>query len=755
MKKLYSFLFFISIIFSSTAKEWISLTSTTQKSAGVELISSNQQTTVLKATVPGFSRADVSTSRGTASVISLDNAFPLLAAGSPAVMKLSASVIIPDMAKMKVEVISSSYIDVTNFELAPSKGTQLRTVNINDVPYTYGTSFFQNTFYPGNLASLQSPYILRDYRGQSVWIYPFQYNPVTKVLRVYTEMTIKISEESQNGENVFLRSRAMTSIDYDFHTIYSTHFLNYNTVRAYTPVAETGSMLIISYASFMATMQPLVDWKIKRGLSVEMVSVTTAGSTATAIKTYITNYYNTHNLKYVLLVGDAAQVPTLTASGGASDPSYGYIVGSDSYPELFIGRFSGTTTTDIGTQVTRTINYERYPQAAAAWYGHAVGIASNLGPGDDNEYDWEHERNIRAKLMAFTYNDVAELYDGTHNVVDASGNPTSTDLINTLNSGVSLVNYTGHGSQTAFVTTGFSTSNMTSLTNSNKLPFVVSVGCVNGDFTTSTCLAESFLRSQNGGQPTGALATFMSSINQYWDEPMRAQDEMTDLLVGTYSTNIKRTLGGISENGCMNMNDVYGTTGNDMTNTWHVFGDPSVPIRTKTPTAITATHAPTVPGGTTDLLVNCNTEGALVSLTMNGQIIGTGVVASGSVDITFAAVTAPNTIYVTITAFNAIPYEGSVLVVDPTAVSQIASSSNLFNILPNPAHGNVNMVFNLAPNAIATLKIFNAIGQEVKSVEGITGNGNYSFDAAELGKGIYFASLNTGAFEVTTKFVIE
>src|SRR3569832_2025516 len=200
-----------------------------------------------------------------------------------------------------------------------------------------------------------------------------------------------------------------------------------------------------------------------------------------------------------------------------------------------------------------------------------------------------------------------------------------------------MLNYTGHGSQTAFVTTNFSISNMPSLTNANKLPFICSVGCVNGDFTTGTCLAESFMRSNNGGQPTGALTTFMSSINQYWDEPMRAQDEIVDLLVGTHAGNIKRTLGGLCENGCMNMNDVYAATGYDMTNTWHIFGDPSVPIRSATPFQITATHLSSVLTGITDLVVNCNTEGALVSLTAGGQIIGTGIVSSGSVDISFTA----------------------------------------------------------------------------------------------------------------------
>jgi hypothetical protein len=757
MKKLYSILFLLAVIYSAQAKQWIASTSDTPRPALIELISSDRQNTILKASIPGFYKTEVSTPRGNSSVLSLDNASHLMQAGSPDLLKLSASVIVPDMSQMKVEIISSSHIDFPNYEIAPSKGTLTRNVNPSDVPYTYGTSYSQNTFYPGTLAALQSPYILRDYRGQSVWLYPFQYNPVTKVLRLYTEMTIKISEESQAGENILIRNRSLSAIDNDFHQIYTNHFCNYNTTREYTPVDESGSMLIISYAPFMSTMQPFIDWKIKRGMPVEMVSVATAGSTASAIKSYIVNYYNTHNLKYVLLVGDAAQIPTLTASGGDSDPSYGFIVGSDSYPEVFVGRFSATNITDVQTQVVRSINYERYPEAGLPWYSHSVGIASNLGPGDDNEYDWEHERNIRTKLLAFTYDDVAELYDGTHNIEDASGDPSSSDLVDVLNSGVSLVNYTGHGSQSAFVTTGFSISNMSQLTNINKLPFVVSVGCVNGDFTSGTCLAESFMRSQSTGQPTGAIATFMSTINQYWDEPMRAQDEMTDLLVGTYTTNIKRTLGGLAENGCMNMNDVYGATGYDMTDTWHIFGDPSLCIRTATPSAITATHLPSVFTGTTDLLVNCNTEGALVSLTSNGQILGTGIVSSGNVTISFPALASEDTIFVTATAFNAIPYEGFVLVSFPVTIPAITAFENSFSIYPNPVRENLTISFQQEKKSSITLRIFNSVGQEIMSIIDNSQNGNYSFilNTENLSKGLYYVSLQSNAYQTRRKFIVE
>jgi hypothetical protein len=757
MKKLYSIVFLISLFYTANAKTWIAYTSDTPRPALIELLSSDLQTTVLKASIPGFYKTEVTTPRGTATTLSLEDASRILEAGAPDLIKLSTSVIIPDMSKMKVEIISSSHIDFPDYEVAPSKGSLLRSINPADVPFTYGPSYSQNTFYPGKLAALQSPYLLRDYRGQALWIYPFQYNPVSKVLRLYTEMTIKISEESADGENVFIRNRSLSAIDNDFHQVYANHFLNYNQTRAYTPVEETGSMLIISYASFMNTMQPLIDWKIKRGLPVEMVSVTTAGSTASAIKTYIANYYNTHNLKYVLLVGDAAQIPSLTASGGASDPSYGYITGGDSYPEVFVGRFSGTNTTDIQTQVTRSINYERYPEAAGTWYSKTVGIASNQGPGDDNEYDWEHERNIRTRLLTFTYNDIAELYDGSQGGMDEDGNPNSSDFVSTVNNGISLVNYTGHGSQTAFVTTGFSTSNMSSLTNANKLPFVISVGCVNGDFTSGTCLGESFLRSQNGGQPTGAIATFMSSINQYWDEPMRAQDEMTDLLIGTYPTNIKRTLGGIAENGCMNMNDVYGSSGYDMTDTWHIFGDPSVCIRTATPTAITALHETSVFTGATSLSVACNTEGALISLTVNNQIIGTGIVSGGNVVINFPALTTEDTLFVTATAFNAIPYEGFVAVTFPVTIPDYSASLSGFNILPNPAHENALVQFHSDVTASYTLKVFNSLGQQVMSVMNHfpAGENSVAVNTSEFSKGIYYLKLENNNTLFVRKLVIE
>ena len=68
------------------------------------------------------------------------------------------------------------------------------------IPYTYGNVYSQNQFYPGQLVQLQHPYIVRDLRGQAVWVFPFQYNPVTKELRVYSEIHFKVKA---NGTSIF------------------------------------------------------------------------------------------------------------------------------------------------------------------------------------------------------------------------------------------------------------------------------------------------------------------------------------------------------------------------------------------------------------------------------------------------------------------------------------------------------------------------------------------------------------------------
>ena len=125
-------------------------------------------------------------------------------------------------------------------------------------------------------------------------------------------------------------------------------------------------------------MQPFVEWKNKKGIPTEIVDVATIGTNSTNIESYVSDYYYDNGLTFLLLVGDIAQIPSPSVGGSSSDVSYGCIAGNDFYPEVIVGRFSGSNPAHIITQVERSVEYERYPQNGAEWYDNALGVASNL-----------------------------------------------------------------------------------------------------------------------------------------------------------------------------------------------------------------------------------------------------------------------------------------------------------------------------------------------------------------------------------------
>lgn len=673
---------------NNSERTWMAMTSAKPAEAEIRLRYSDINISRVEVRMEGAWREFIRNIEGKAEEkVYLDNTSPMLVKGAPDLDKLTVSLIIPDRARMQVFIIEEEYVDIPDIHIVPSKGNLTRDIDPADVPYEYGREYQSDAFYPGVLAELRTPHIIRDIRGQVVVIYPFRYNPVQNILRVYTRMVLEVRAVGDDGENVLTGRQEEGKTVRAFEGIYARNFLNYNEYRSasrYVPLEEDGNMLVISYGTFMADMQDFVDWKNMSGIPTEMVNVSTIGTTASQIKTYVANYYNTNGLTYLLLVGDAAQVPSSTLSGGASDNDYGYIVGGDHYPDIFVGRFSAENTSHVQTQVLRTLNYEKTPDAVPGFYQRAMCIASSQGPGDDGEYDWQHQRNIRTKYMNFTYTYGAELYDGSQGGADASGNPTSTMVASEINTGTGIISYTGHGSTTSWSTSGFSNTHIINLTNNSMLPFILSVACVNGNFVSTTCFAEAWLRATHNGAPSGAVATIMSTINQSWNPPMRGQDEMVDILVETYPNNIKRTFGGICMNGCMNMNDVYGADGYAMTDTWTIFGDPSLMVRTASPASMTVTFPGDLPVGSDQVTVNCNQEGARVAVSKNYQLLGSGIVSSGSANVFFGQINQEDTLIVTVTAFNCLPVIDTLIITDQEMafVSSTAFHGNLGEVAP-------------------------------------------------------------------------
>ncbi len=575
----------------------------------LQLIQSDLQRSVLRLELNHFALEDLRIDGADYSGITLRSRSLHHERGLPALPRIRESLLIPDDASMSVRVTEIQYREFKDIDVAPSKGTISRNTDPALISHVFDDFYRENAWFPAANAGLDSPYILRDTRGQVLELNPFQYNPATSTLRVATAMTVEVTATGPGRVNVLDRRPAKRLAE--FESIYQRHYLNYGSAGdRYESIGEVGPMLVITYDAFRSAVEPFVAWKNQMGIPTTLVDVSAVGSTGAQIKSYIQNLYDSESLCFVVLVGDAAQVPYYD-NGGASDPSYGFLAGSDFYPEVFIGRLSAETLAQTQTQVERSIAYERDPQGGAAWYHKGMGIASSEGAGigDDNEADWEHMDVIRAKLLGFTYTEVDQIYDTN------GGNASQVSAA--LNEGRSIINYCGHGSLTSWGTTGYSNTHVNALSNDNMLPFITSVACNTGEFQSGTCFGEAWMRATNGGEPTGAIAFYGSTISMSWAPPMSGQDEIIDLLVAGE----KRTFGALCVNGSCQMVDEYGSSGENEMKFWTIFGDPSLRVRTDSPAAVSASHV-----GLIDPLLptfTVNTEpGNLVAISNDGGFVG-------------------------------------------------------------------------------------------------------------------------------------
>jgi len=695
------------------------------------------------------------------SEIKSDNTLEILEKGFPAVRRASVSLQMPERGIAEVEILEDNSVDLAEINLLPSKGSLKRNVDPATVAHEYGMQYNIDAFYPSNAAQLGSPYIFRNTRGTVLYINPFRYNAITKTLKVSTKVKVKITfNNNVKGENEIYSANHVLE---DEKQIAEQHFLNYavNETR-YTPKTESGSMLIISYDSFITDIQSFADWKNQKGIETTIVPVSTVGNNMNSIKTYVQNYYTANpDLLYVLLVGDHAQVNSANAGTAGSeikwsDSYYGLLTGNDHYPELFVGRFSASTNADIQNMVNRTLEYEKNP-LAGNWYEIAIGIGSDQGAGfgDDGEADWQHERNIGTKLTTWGYDTFYEFYDGSQGGNDAAGDPNSTMVANAVNAGASLFFYTGHGAQNVCVTSNYSSSDVAVSNNNGMYPFVVSVACNNGTFTTGSCLAEAFLLAKNTNGPTGSINTVGSSILMAWAEPMQTQDEIIEILTDQYSTNKKYTAGGLFYNAQMSMLDDYPTnTGEDLVETWVMFGDPSILFRTQVPSFMTISHDNCYIPTASTFDVTCSTNGAQVSITQNDVIFGTATVSGGTAGVPITgSLNAADPILITITGVNREIYQQSVTACSASGIQETESLG--FSLYPNPAEELLNLSIQSPVNENVFIEIINSIGEVVKteSKNILNGNSVITIQTNDLASGIYRIKLSGNSSFITKGFI--
>lgn len=671
----------------------------------------------------------------------------LAKAGAPALPVFGTTVQLPAQENVTVTLLSDETVDRTNLLVAPSKGSLKRNIDPASVAYTFGEAYTDNQFFPASPITENRPFKWRSMAGEVLTFTPYQYNPVTKTLRLHTHMLISVKYGNQ--QSILVTDPVLGK--------YQQRFVLNPVEEKYTPLTEQGEMLVVADPAYVSAVQSLVDWKNQKGIKTTIITTAGTGTTDSDVKQAIQDFYAAHPaLMFVMLVGDHEQIPAHTyglsdSEDMWSDSYYAQLSGGadDFYPEVYIGRLSGTIA-QVELMANRIFEYEHNP-APGDWMEKAIGIGSNEGAGigDDGEADWQHIRNLRTELMDFGYTEVYEFYDGSHDDDDAAGSPTVSMILPALDSGVGLLNYCGHGDLDIMYTSHFTSYNIGQATNAGLYPLVISVACNNGLFPGGTCISEAWLGASNAGQTTGAIAAAGSSILMAWAEPMQTEDEMAAIISDQYPDNTKETVGGLFYNSQMSMLETYPTeTGIEVMETWVLFGDPSTVFRNKITDTITLSNIPHLADGSSSITVDCDVEGSLVAISQDNVLLGTATVSSpGSVTINFAALTNNHPVVVTATKQNYVCEQKSAQVGEGGL--GLAENSFDLNMYPNPASDRLNIV---ASEAITNVRLTDLNGRLLWEESGASVK---QVAVSHLPEGFYFVQLQTAGGFATRKISVR
>jgi len=416
--------------------------------------------------------------------------------------------------------------------------------------------------------------------------------------------------------------------------------------------------LIITADNFYADIQPLAQWKHRKGMRTKVVTLSQTGSTPAQIRNYIANAYNNWTIKpeYLLFVGAPNYLPFPMVNGIYSDNYYTNMNG-DIYNEILSGRLTVHSNSECQTVVNKILAYERTPYLTdTVWFRKACLIA-NLDYDSDDSIYWGDVKYYAARMIANGYKKIDTLSDYYgHNY---------NNVYNSVNDGRMFLLYRGSGTNNWYMPFDCSPD---AVTNGDRLPIVLSITCNTIGRSSTPAAAERWFLT---GTPTtrrggvGYFATTTSISNGAYLRSAVARGFIKAVFDGRWPA-----FGPACENGRRYVHDHYpGTGGQNEYYGFHTIGDPTMNIWTAPPARIGVTHDTSLIIGPDSLSVTVRraavpVESAFVCIVLDSTVYETGYTGADGVSDFHFTTTHAGTMSVTVTGANLYPYEESVVIYD-------------------------------------------------------------------------------------------
>ena len=461
--------------------------------------------------------------------------------GDPHLPWLPLRIAIPaGFGAAEVEIVSLETAELPgNYTIFPAQ--EMRPISKpGSFEENFSPVYYSNDPYPQRPMEAAGGGNIAGYGVADVLFCPFIYRPASGKLEVITEIEFNVELEALPYE--IRTPRVITPATADINTE-RVRRLVINPESVYPPaeivqpkvigtgiepiynepsLGVTAEWVLITREEFVEAFQPLVEWKLRKGLTTALVTMEyiidnyDGRDQAEKIRNFIINAFENWSTTYVVLGGDCSYVRErrgyVTNFGSPDDNMipcdlyYSDLDGDwnadgddlwgeypqdevDLYADVFVSRFPVNSVEETETVVSKTLVYEKaipsdFPLHTIFFGGKLDSIPTWGGDGKDQvathlpedfPYNTFYERD-----MAYGAADIIAEFESGRSAVVNQLHHSSYDVI---------------GAGSGFI----STSDGYAMTNGDEAGWFYAQGCMSGGFDRARCAGEGLVLAPNGG----------------------------------------------------------------------------------------------------------------------------------------------------------------------------------------------------------------------------------------------------------------
>lgn len=721
----------------------------------------------------------------------------------------------PDATLDRVEIVSKEeYVVPGNYIVYPAQPPI--PISSKEIPEFISPKkeiYKSNTPYPAEVVGNYHTGTLSGYRICSFSIAPVEYIPAQGELKQITKIKIRIHYLKNNVKVKPIRKRHKGLIESQVKRLVT----NTEDILRWSPPIrkpkvqrfksskaleeDTIDYVIIAPAADTIYFQPLAYWKTKKGVPAKMVTKEwisanyTGANLQERIKNFIRDAKETWGAIWFFLGGDGAgesgwmpergcygkvyswedqQIPCErywedldnnwnydndTKYGEKNDgPGGGEI---DMLPDIWVGRASVNTPSEAQQVVNNILDYEKNP--GKGYIENILLCSAEMTPDHKGYYTTDSVLKI---IPGWYTNDKNDHGQGRNTY------PGDQAMIEKINAGCGFFCTGSHGEYNVIMDGTGGSNEITNndldayLNAGNKLGIHTGIVCISGAIDKD-CYAEHLCYHSNGG----AIAAIYNSRYGWGNASPPPLGPTCDLIFWLFEEIFQN-------DNYEHLANALATTRNRMVPQaigshneyrwclfeYNLFGCPEMPIRTKNPDTLQVSHDSTVFNTPSVFFVSVldNDDvtpivSALVCLWCNEQLnmYTKGFTNSlGNISLSVNPTITSDTMWITVTAHNYLPYQGFAQVTASGTSSPLDSTNynpySLSQNFPNPFLHSTAISYLLPIKSKVSLKIYDLAGRTVKHlVDGIENPGpkliiwnSYDDQGQKVPPGIYFYSFS-------------